>query len=1120
MSSGNSAEFLAAFQSANSATERRTIALGWVDAFPNDPTAWFMLGEAYREIRDIEAAISAFSSANRLDETNLPINGRLGDLLFTAGRYCESLDHFNYILEQGDSPAWAYIGAANAAERLEDYEIALEWLLKAKIQCVESDDALDKRIVENFWRLPKDDKLLYVDAIKPYLSTIISTFSSLLVRILENEYAELNPDTSSSDLSTLEHFSLYGIPEQRPISRLFDNAFLSKHAQEQSLDLRTQHCSVVFLSSSNRTLLPSPWLNLVYLRKHNPEYRRATPHELLAALLDGTLEHVHPLFEARFYRAHAQQLGLKVEGPAFLHYLRTGWKQGADPHPLFDGNYYIVDGRGGLRLDPNDSPLTEFIRSQNNSVHSISPFIDLLWLRHQLGETGYIYRSDIDLVTKAIATDWQFIHPHIHRSMISLLLGDAEPHALQNPDSATLAEFFDLIAQLRLGGIAPRTDLSAPPIDYSQTCAPKVTVVILNYNKPIYTLLSVYSACRAGQSVPLEVLVVDNASQPFHTELLYRYTKQLLNVRVLAIKENRFFGEGNNLAIDQARGEYVFLLNNDAILGPHTLDQLVASADARPAIGAIAPVLVLPDGRLQEVGSTIHGSGQILQRDKLVSFDEFSRITIDAPTLRNIDYASAACILIKKTTLDKVLGFDVIFDPFYYEDTDLCARIRAQGLRIALQLDAIAIHVENASTRDFLGDRWVEVVGRQRQKFANRWYGVYERLNDPDVARQSEHFEAAQKYEILTAIEAKPGYSGKPIAWVCTPFDVRIGGGERYILSVAGALSEQYEVWFLTRQRISRARLALTMDDLAISPGCYHHATMDDTANWPRPALYVVMGNEIEPPTPAYGQHNIYHLQFPFPIRYIGHFSIERIHKFDAILVNSQFTADNVRKAFTTYKIDAKPIHVVYPPVAIPSPEEQASILARKREEKDKIKIVNIGRFVTQGHHKRQDVVMDIAEECFRLKLPVRFEIYGGLDSGEENMKYFSSLVERGARVKAKVQANVSRRVIENALNEATFYIHPCGMGHYPGLSSEKLEHFGITVVEAMSRGCMPIVYGWGGAAELVRDTECGRIFNSVEEIFRMLERKISLDHIHKIMDAGSRYGEEQFVEAIRKLAE
>jgi GT2 family glycosyltransferase len=372
-------------------------------------------------------------------------------------------------------------------------------------------------------------------------------------------------------------------------------------------------------------------------------------------------------------------------------------------------------------------------------------------------------------------------------------------------------------------------------------------------------------------------LVIDNGSAPFFAELLFRYSRKLPNVRIIPTKRNRYFGEGNNLAIDQSVGDYVLLLNNDAVLGANTLNQLHAALLSDKTIGAIAPVLILPDYRIQEVGGAIFGSGQVVQKEKFSQLDDFHKAYQDTDRILDADYASAACIFLRRDVLKLVMGFDVVFEPFYYEDTDLCARIRAQGYRISVHLDAFAMHVENASTKELLGDGMMNLVARQQQKFANRWRGVFERLNRPATAEASARYKTSGSYEILTANDVTPGYTNKPIAWVYTPFDIRVGGGERYILSVGSALSDKYEVWLLTQERTSRARLCMTMDDLAIRPGRFHTTTLERTSNWCRPDLYVVMGNEVEPSTPGYGKRNFYHCQYPFPIHHTGHFSIERI---------------------------------------------------------------------------------------------------------------------------------------------------------------------------------------------------------------------------------------------------
>jgi GT2 family glycosyltransferase/glycosyltransferase involved in cell wall biosynthesis/tetratricopeptide (TPR) repeat protein len=1055
--------------------------------FCGDSTSCFIFGEHEREKGNFDVAIRAYRLGYSLDNANLPVIERLGQVLLHTGNNKDALDCFGYALELKDPPDWAYIGAAKAAEGLGDVASALEFLLIVRPQLAVPSVNFDKRIIQNFWKLSKDKKFVYITAVQPCLICITSLFSPLLIRVLCSDYTKLNPDINGSELTPLEHFALFGIPEQRPISYLFEKEHLIKIANEKGINLEQEHYSNIFFRLNNENILPNSWLSIDYLRETNESYLRTSPQELLSAIFSGKLENIHPLFDVNFYLSHSKLLGITVEGVPFFHYLRSGWKLGVDPHPLFDTQYYLTDVLGSKRLDPDESPLIHFLTSKNESRFSPSPFIDLLHLRHCMSIEGYSFISDGQLIADAFSLEWISLNRLIHRSMISLMLISNESQAIQYPD-VLLIDFIDLICQIRLGSISLRSDSLDFPITYPLKIEPKVSIIILNYNKFLYTLLSVYSACRAGQSVATEIIIADNGSESFQTELLFRYTRHLPNVRIMAIKENRFFGEGNNLAIDQADGEYIFLLNNDAVLGQHTLDQLLNSVESDSSIGAIAPVIVLPDSRLQEVGGTILGSGQIVQRDKYMEFEDYVKIKSIFPAIQAVDYASAACLMLRRSTLDRVLGFDVSFDPFYFEDTDLCARISAQGFRIVVQRSAFAMHVENGSTKELLGNRWLDLISRQRLKFSNRWQGIYEGLSIPEVAAVSEHYNTFRKYEIVTAKEMKPGYSQKPIAWVYSPFDIRVGGGERYILSVASGLSDKYEVWFLTQQRISRARLSHTLEDLAIKPGRFHYAKLEDTANWPRPDLYFVMGNEIEPPTSGFGKRNIFHIQFPFPIHYTGHFSIERVTQYDAFVVNSEFTAYNVAKAMLNYKVPSIPVHILNPPVSMRTCKEQDLNLNRMCDDAGYLKIVNVGRYIVRGHNKRQDIVMDIAEECYRLGLPVSFEFYGGLGVEEENTKYFSELSDRGSRIKAKVHANVSRSIIENALNTACIYIHPCGLGYYPGSSPEKLEHFGITIVEAMSRGCIPLVYDQGGPAEIIRNTNFGFTFSKTIEAVNQIK--------------------------------
>src|SRR5205807_1973542 len=99
-----------------------------------------------------------------------------------------------------------------------------------------------------------------------------------------------------------------------------------------------------------------------------------------------------------------------------------------------------------------------------------------------------------------------------------------------------------------------------------------------------------------GDRTPFEVLVFDNASTDQTGALLER----LDGARIFRHHENLGFLHAVNAAAQEARGEYLLLLNNDAEVQPGALSAAVARADRTPDLGAVGGRLVLPDGRLQE----------------------------------------------------------------------------------------------------------------------------------------------------------------------------------------------------------------------------------------------------------------------------------------------------------------------------------------------------------------------------------------------------------------------------------------------------------------------------------------------------------------------------------------
>lgn len=929
----------------------------------------------------------------------------------------------------------------------------------------------------------------------------------------DKEYLMINPDVASVGTIPLLHYALHGAKENRNVSRLLKNLDLFAGVWETELKY------IEYLESYNHDFW-SPIVDVDFLKQHKFK-QDVTNKQMLVALLS---ENTPPsrLFNISFYQKQCEIIGLAIDMPDILHYMSVGWKMGLDPSPFFDTTFYCIDNKGCNLEEVGSDVLTTFLSDNNGEMVSASPFMDLKFLRHNMQwQHDYKYTTIQRMVADLFSYDWVDFHPHVDRKAISVLVNVDEVFSPKGYN-ATVNDFESILGEMRLNCLKLKFQDKQKQLDKSSDI--KISIIILNYNKPVLALVSTYAAIRASRNISTEIILVDNGSDPFSLELLYRYAPTSAYLKILPLAKNKFFGEGNNIALDDSCGDMVLFLNNDCFLGANTLEKLSSLLCEKENLGAISPVLMFNDMKIQEAGGIISECGQVIQKLKYVSFDRYAQKNWQNDAIDTVDYVSAACCLVKRDVLKKVLGFDFYYEPFYYEDTDFCARIKAQGYLLGVATSVYAIHLENASTKEFLGDRMGELISRQRSKFFDRWFGIYSKLSSEDYCKKTARFAVSQQYEIVTHNEAECGYSGKPTVYIYTPFDINIGGGERYILSLAQELSQDFEVWFLTKTRTSRARMSMILADLDIPPCRLHLATLNDILMAVRPDYFFCMGNEIDPPVPPIGKKNIYHCQFPFPVHCCGYFELNNIKQYSTIVVNSDFTKKHVMLNLNKYNIPMKDIHVVHPPIPIPSREQQAAIMTAKLSQFKTQSVVNVGRFFKSGHTKRQDLVISIAQKCFEANLSLKFRLCGGLDTEKINIEYFQTLKEMAKGYDIELAPNVSREYLNNIYTEGTFYLHTCGYGYSSGIAPERTEHFGITVIEAMSYGLIPIIYKWGGLSDVISNSGVGLTFDKTEDVVTFFKQNYSFsvdfvaEKMRNCIDFSQQYRVERFNEQIRAI--
>lgn len=216
---------------------------------------------------------------------------------------------------------------------------------------------------------------------------------------------------------------------------------------------------------------------------------------------------------------------------------------------------------------------------------------------------------------------------------------------------------------------------------------PKVSVITVLFNQAGLSLLCLQGLARS-RAVSFETLIVDNASSDRVPQML----GCIEGVQVLTQSVNLGFLRAVNLAAGQARGEYLLLLNNDAVVEPDTLAHAVARLDSDPRIGAVGGPILLWDGRLQEAGSIIWRDGSCLGYGRGDSPDAGPYRFV-----RDVDYCSGAFLMLRRELFDAMGRFDDAFAPAYYEESDFCARLWEAGRPVVFDPKVRVKHFEFAS---------------------------------------------------------------------------------------------------------------------------------------------------------------------------------------------------------------------------------------------------------------------------------------------------------------------------------------------------------------------------------------------------------------------------------------
>lgn len=345
---------------------------------------------------------------------------------------------------------------------------------------------------------------------------------------------------------------------------------------------------------------------------------------------------------------------------------------------------------------------------------------------------------------------------------------------------------------------------------------------------------------------------------------------------------------------------------------------------------------------------------------------------------------------------------------------------------------------------------------------------------------------------------------------IYSPYLDILGGGERYVFTLAEYLSRKYKVFLYGKQEITelvRKQFQINLQNIVfISPALFKKKNPLSkllALNNFHIFFYLTDGSIFFSPC----RKNILLIQSPMHIPYNTLSNKLKLLNWE-IVCNSLFTQSQVQEKLGCTS------SVLYPPV-------DTGILAIENQKEDII--LSVGRLYSPLHKKNHSVLIDAFKKNYlKYFKDWKLIIVGGVTQ-QEGQLILGQLKKEAKGYPIEIKENISYQDLRELYNKAKIYWHATGFGEDVVKYPEKAEHFGITTVEAMASKTIPIAFSSGGQKEIIADGIDGFLWNTVDELVEK-SNKIMRDSVlyNKISqtawEKANKFSKEKFYEKVEKL--